>query len=108
MRKPDKPFMLIDGEFFEPVFEYRQPQKLNKCKYELITNNNVIRMSFVTERYNREDILRRLIKVAHELSKQYIDEVLMTPHYKIFLTETGVREILICSIRHKNFIKKLL
>jgi len=104
-RKPDKPFMLVNGEI-EPFFEYRQPQKLTKCKYELVTYA-ITRLSFVTEKYNREVVLKMLINFGESITGTRYNEKTFTTHYKVFVTENGVKELLIDSALHKNFIKKL-
>lgn len=105
-RTPDKPFLLVNGEF-EPFFEYRQPKKLNKCKYELVSMG-CARFSLITERLNREDVLKRIIKLAKGMAVQRVADTLMQPHYKILLTEDGITEVLICSRTHSKFIKFLM
>jgi len=104
-RKIDGPFMLVNGEF-EPFFEHRQPQKLTKCKYELVTYS-IIRVSFVTEKYNREVVLKMLINYGESITGIRYNEKTFQTHYKIFVTENGVKELLLDSAIHKNFIKKL-
>jgi len=101
-----KPFLLVDGEI-EPCFEFQQPQKLNKCKYELISFGSV-RCSIVTERLNREDVLKRLIKLGFEIAVPKHDEGEYKKSFKIWVTENGITELLICSRIHKRFIKFLL
>jgi len=106
MRKHDVPFMFVNGEI-EPFFEFQQPQKLNKCKYELVSMG-CVRFKLVTERYNREDVLLRIIKLARGMSVQRVADTIMQPHWRIYLTEDGVKELLICSRTHSKFIKYLL
>lgn len=105
-RKISEPFMFVNGEI-EPFFEHRQPQKLNKCKYQLISFG-IIRCSFVTVKYNREDVLKRLIKMGLEIASPLYNKDEYPNSFKIWVTENGVRELLICSRKHRQFINFLM
>jgi hypothetical protein len=94
----------LENERLKIFDQYRDPQKLNKCKYQLVTYGGIIRYSIVTEIRNREEILKRLIKMGKEIADTYG----LYDDYKIYLTEDGVKELLICSQLHKDFIKFLI
>ncbi len=97
----------LENERLKLFHQYREPHKLNKCKYELISFG-IIRCSIVTEIYNREDILVRLIKMGLSIASPLYNKDEYPNSFKIWVTENGIKELLICSRIHVKFIKYLL
>lgn len=93
--------LVIESELLSP---YTLPQKLTKSKYDLVMFN-LRPKCVVTESRNREQVLKELIKTAKDANNFY--NLKYAAPYKIYLTENGIKSVLLDSKLDKQFINFL-